>query len=154
MSLIEHLDELRSRIIVAAIAIGLAAVAGFFLAEPVHVRVARWVADYWTDGRVGLVVGATAPDELLRLRARVAGPAFLVPGVGAQGGDLETSVATASGAWAPGIVSVSRAVAEASSGADWQEAAGAAASALRLRMQEAVLHSTASAAHAADSGGS
>ena len=35
MSLIEHLDELRSRIIVAAIAIGLAAVAGFFLAEPV-----------------------------------------------------------------------------------------------------------------------
>ena len=35
MSLIEHLDELRSRIIVAAIAIGLAAVAGFFLAESV-----------------------------------------------------------------------------------------------------------------------
>lgn len=122
--------------------------------DPVHVRVARWVAERWSDGRVGLVVGATAPDELAHLRALVPGPAFLVPGVGAQGGDLAASVRAAAGTWAPGVVSVSRAIAEASSGGDWREAAASAARSLRDRMRDAVLHSTASAVHAADSGGS
>jgi orotidine-5'-phosphate decarboxylase len=122
--------------------------------DPVHLRVARWAADRWTDGRVGLVVGATAPDELVRLRQAVAGPAFLVPGVGAQGGDLSTAVATCAGAWAPGLVSISRAIAEASTGADWAAAAASAAGAFRDRMREAVLHSNASAAPAAPSGGS
>lgn len=122
--------------------------------EPIHVHVARWVAERWTDGRVGLVVGATAPGELTHLRAIVPGPGFLVPGVGAQGGDLAAAVSTCSGLWAPGVVSVSRAIAEASSGADWQAAASAAAGQLRGRMREAVLHSGTSAAHAANSGGS
>ena len=114
--------------------------------RPLHEAVARWVADRWPDDRVGLVVGATAPAELARLRAIVPGPAFLVPGVGAQGGDLAASVAACDGAWAPGLVSVSRGIASASRGADWREAAAAAAGILRSRMREAVLHSTASAA--------
>lgn len=122
--------------------------------EPLHVHVARWVAERWTDGRVGLVVGATAPGELARLRALVPGPGFLVPGVGAQGGDLAAAVASCSGAWAPGVVSVSRAIAQASAGPDWQAAASAAAGELRGRMREAVLHSATSAAHAARIGGS
>lgn len=122
--------------------------------EPIHVHVARWVAERWTDGRAGLVVGATAPGELPRLRALVPGPGFLVPGVGAQGGDLAAAVAACSGGWAPGVVSVSRAIAEASMGADWQAAASAAARELRGRMREAVLHSGTGAAHAAHSGGS
>jgi orotidine-5'-phosphate decarboxylase len=122
--------------------------------EPIHVHVARWVAERWTDGRAGLVVGATAPGELARLRAMVPGPGFLVPGVGAQGGDLAAAVAACSGAWAPGVVSVSRAIAEASSGPDWQAAASAAAGRLRGQMRDAVLHSGTSAAHAAHSGGS
>jgi orotidine-5'-phosphate decarboxylase len=123
--------------------------------EPVHLRVARWVAERWTDGRVGLVVGATAPDELARIRSQVPGPGFLVPGVGAQGGDLAASVHACSGTWAPGIVSVSRAIAEASGGPDWRDAAAAAAMSLRGLMGDAVLHSSASAAHAAaTSGGS
>ena len=122
--------------------------------EPVHLQVAKWVADRWTDGRVGLVVGATAPDELARVRSAVPGPGFLVPGVGAQGGDLAAAVRACSGTWAPGIVSVSRAIAEASVGPDWREAAAHAAEAFRVRMRDAVLHSTASAAHAANSGGS
>jgi orotidine-5'-phosphate decarboxylase len=113
---------------------------------PLHERVARWVADHWPGGRVGLVVGATAPQELERLRGAVPGPAFLVPGVGAQGGDLAASVAACEGTWAPGLVSVSRGIASASRGADWREAAAAAAGSLRNRMREAVLHSTASAA--------
>jgi orotidine-5'-phosphate decarboxylase len=122
--------------------------------EPVHAHVARWVAERWTDGRVGLVVGATAPGELTRLRTLVPGPGFLVPGIGAQGGDLDAAVSTCSGTWAPGIVSVSRGIAEASAASDWRDAAAAAAGSLRRRMAEAVLHSTASAAHAAPSGGS
>ncbi|MGZ8511844.1 MAG: orotidine-5'-phosphate decarboxylase [Candidatus Limnocylindria bacterium] len=109
--------------------------------EPLHATVARWVADTWQDGRVGLVVGATAPDELDRLRALVPGPAFLVPGVGAQGGDLHRAVRACHGALAPGLVSVSRGIAGASTGSDWREAAAAAAARLRGRMRELVLDS-------------
>jgi orotidine 5'-phosphate decarboxylase subfamily 2 len=101
-----------------------------------HERVARWAAGRWPGGRVGLVVGATRPDDLHRLRALVPGPGFLVPGVGAQGGELAAAVATCHGTDAPGVVSVSRGIAQASPGDDWQEAAGAAAAALRARMRE------------------
>jgi orotidine-5'-phosphate decarboxylase len=122
--------------------------------EPVHLHVARWAADRWPDGRVGLVVGATAADELERIRAAVPGPGFLVPGVGAQGGDLVAAARFADGASAPGLVSVSRGIAEASSGADWRAAAASAAGQLSGRLREAVLHSEAKSAHAADIGGS
>ena len=111
--------------------------------EPLHVKVARWVAATWRDGRVGLVVGATAPEELDRVRALVPGPAFLVPGVGAQGGDLDRAIRACHGAWAPGLISVSRGIAGASTGADWRTAAAAAAEQLRGRMRELVLDSEA-----------
>jgi orotidine-5'-phosphate decarboxylase len=114
--------------------------------EPVHLRVARWVAERWPGGRVGLVVGATAPDELGRLRAVVPGPGFLVPGVGAQGGDLAASVRACHGSWAPGLVSVSRGIAAAATGSSWAGGAAAAVSALRGRMREAVVDSEVSAA--------
>jgi orotidine-5'-phosphate decarboxylase len=57
-------------------------------AEPLYLRVARRVAAWAPGGTVGLVVGATAPIELAEIRAAVPGLAFLVPGVGAQGGEL------------------------------------------------------------------
>ena len=101
-----------------------------------HERVARWVAERWPGGRVGLVVGATRPQELRRLRELVPGPGFLVPGVGAQGGELDAAIACCHGTDAPGLVNLSRAIANASSGDDWQEAAGAAAAQLRARMFE------------------
>ncbi len=94
---------------------------------PLAEVVARWAADRWPDGRVGLVVGATEPDELRRLRAAVPGPSFLVPGVGAQGGDLSAAVACCDGTTAPGLVNISRAIAEAARGPDWQTAAANAA---------------------------
>ena len=122
--------------------------------RPLHRAVAEWVAERWRDGRVGLVVGATAPAELAALRHRVPGPGFLVPGVGAQGGDLAAAVRGCHGAWAPGVVSVSRAIAGASRGADWAAAAGAAAGALRGRMADAVLHSAFSPAPVTTNGGS
>lgn len=109
--------------------------------EPMFLRVARWAASTWNDGRVGLVVGATAPEELARVRNAVTGPAFLVPGVGAQGGELAASARACDGAWAPGVVSVSRGISGASRGNDWREAAARAARELRAQMGEAVLHS-------------
>ncbi|MEO8246761.1 MAG: orotidine-5'-phosphate decarboxylase [Chloroflexota bacterium] len=105
--------------------------------RPLHEAVAEWVATTWRDPRVGLVVGATAPAELTRLRALVPETPFLVPGVGAQGGDLAAAVRTCSGAHAPGIVNVSRAIAGASDGADWQAAARRAARDHLERMREA-----------------
>jgi len=116
--------------------------------EPVYVRVAQWVTERWTDGRVGLVVGATAPQELALVRSAAPGPGFLVPGVGAQGGDIDAAARHADGAWAPGLVNVSRGIAEASAGADWASAAAAAASVLGRRLADAVLHSQPSPAHA------
>jgi len=55
-------------------------------AEPLHARIARMAAGWGPGGTVGLVVGATAPDELRAIRGIAPGLAFLVPGVGVQGG--------------------------------------------------------------------
>jgi orotidine-5'-phosphate decarboxylase len=82
------------------------------------------------------VVGATAPGELAALRDAVAGPAFLVPGVGAQGGDLAAAVRACHGTQAPGLVNVSRGIAGASRGADWRSAAAGAARKLVEEMRE------------------
>jgi orotidine-5'-phosphate decarboxylase len=57
-------------------------------AEPLWARVARRARSWGPGGTVGLVVGATAPDELRAIRAIAPELALLIPGVGAQGGDL------------------------------------------------------------------
>ena len=93
-------------------------------AEPLYARVARRVATWGPGDTVGLVVGATAPAELVAIRALVPGLAFLVPGVGAQGGEvapvLASGPATASPAGGvPGgglLVNVSRGIARAALG--------------------------------------
>jgi orotidine-5'-phosphate decarboxylase len=95
--------------------------------QPLSTVVARWAADRWPDGRVGLVVGATDPGELRAIRDAVPSPGFLVPGVGAQGGDVAAAVASCDGTAAPGLVNVSRGIAEAATGDDWRGAAAAAA---------------------------
>lgn len=100
-------------------------------------EVAAWVAQTWPVPEVGLVVGATAPGELAALRAVVSAPGFLVPGLGAQGGELTAAVAACHGTMAPGIVNVSRGISAASTGPDWREAAAAAARRWRTMMAEA-----------------
>ena len=107
-------------------------------AEPLYARVARRATAWGPGGTVGLVVGATAPVELAEIRAIAPGLAFLVPGVGAQGGD-ETAVLAdgrATGAPAGGrpggglLVNVSRGIAgarPAEVGGDLAEAIAAAA---------------------------
>jgi orotidine-5'-phosphate decarboxylase len=62
-------------------------------AEALHLRVARRVATWGPGGTVGLVVGATAAAELAAVRAVVPGLPVLVPGLGAQGGDLDAVLA-------------------------------------------------------------
>lgn len=104
---------------------------------PLHEHVAAWAAARWTDGRVGLVVGATAPAELARVRRLVPALGFLVPGVGAQDGDLAAALDHCHGTLAPGLVSISRGIASASRGDGWRAAAAASAQSWLGRMQEA-----------------
>ena len=104
---------------------------------PLHEHVATWAASRWPDGRVGLVVGATAPAELARLRRLVPALGFLVPGVGAQDGDLAAALEHCHGTAAPGLVSISRGIAAASRGDGWRAAAAASAQSWLGRMQEA-----------------
>ena len=63
--------------------------------EPLYLRVARLAAGWAEPARIGLVVGATAPAELAEVRACVPGLPFLVPGLGAQGGDVAAVLAEA-----------------------------------------------------------
>lgn len=95
--------------------------------EPLYTRVAHLAVDAAQDrmGEVGFVVGATRPEVLAGLRAAHPTVPFLVPGVGAQGGDVaETLDANAGG---PILVNAGRSVLYASSGPDYADAAGQAA---------------------------
>ncbi len=61
--------------------------------KPLYQHVAQLVAEKWnTNGQCGLVVGATFPDELAKVRAVVGDMPLLVPGIGAQGGDVAATV--------------------------------------------------------------
>ncbi len=101
--------------------------------EPLYAHVARRAVEQWNQiGECGLVVGATFPDELRAVRAIVGDMPLLVPGVGAQGADIEATVAA--GATADGygmVVNSSRAILYASGGGDFAEAANYAAVATR-----------------------
>lgn len=70
-----------------------AAKEGYAPAEPLYLRVARNVRRHWNKGgNCCLVVGATYPDELRKVRDIVGAMPILIPGIGAQGGDLEKTV--------------------------------------------------------------
>jgi len=73
-------------------------------AEPLWARVARRAAAWGPGGTVGLVVGATAPGELQAIRGLAPGLPFLVPGVGAQGGEIEPVLAHGPAVGTPGLV--------------------------------------------------
>ena len=104
---------------------------------PLYEEVA-WLAVGWDGahaGTCGLVVGATYPEELARLREIAPDLPFLIPGVGAQGGSLEAAVAhgpTASGVGP--VINSSRGIIYASQGSGFAEAARAAAMTLRDRI--------------------
>jgi orotidine-5'-phosphate decarboxylase len=101
--------------------------------RPLYQHVAEKIAREWNgNGNCALVVGATWPEQLREVRAIVGDIPFLVPGVGAQGGDVEAVVANAKTAEGTGlVVSSSRAILYASNGDDFADAAAAAAKSLR-----------------------
>jgi len=97
-------------------------------------HVAKMVANDWNGQQnCMLVVGATYPEEAARVRALVGNDMwFLVPGIGAQGGDLESYMAAAQSSQGDGlIISSSRDIIFASSDADFAEAARAKTETLR-----------------------
>lgn len=102
-------------------------------ARPLYQHVAEKVAREWNGhGNCALVLGATWPEQLREVRAIVGDLPFLVPGVGAQGGDVEAVVTNARTTDGTGlIVSSSRAILYASNGGDYAQAAADAARALR-----------------------
>jgi orotidine-5'-phosphate decarboxylase len=58
--------------------------------QPLYLRVAETIAREWnTHGNCALVTGATWPEEIRQVRALVGNMPLLVPGIGAQGGDIE-----------------------------------------------------------------
>ena len=106
--------------------------------EKLYEHVARLAAGPWNrDGRLGLVVGATYPEELARVRELAPTMPLLIPGVGAQGGDAAATVRAGWRPDAPIIVSSSRAVLYAGSGEDFASRARAAAEATRAELQAA-----------------
>ena len=102
---------------------------------PLYQYVARLVANQWNaNGQCALVVGATYPHELAQVRAIVGSMPLLVPGVGAQGGDVAATVAA--GACPAGrgmMINSSRAIlfAQCEVGEDFAEAAARVAEATR-----------------------
>jgi orotidine-5'-phosphate decarboxylase len=100
----------------------------------VYLRVARAAVEWNTADNVLLVAGATYPDELRRIREVVGDMTLLVPGVGAQGGEVQAVLAAGLNSHRSGLViNASRSVLYASRGRDF--AAAARTSAITLRDQ-------------------
>jgi orotidine-5'-phosphate decarboxylase len=100
--------------------------------------VAQLTASRWNSrGNCALVVGATYPQELAQVRALTGEMPFLVPGVGAQGGDVAAAVRSGQTADGAGLmVSSSRAILYAARDATWIEAARSATRTLRDQINE------------------
>jgi orotidine-5'-phosphate decarboxylase len=92
-------------------------------------HLARLIAEEWnTSGQCALVVGATFPGEIARVREIVGEMPLLVPGVGAQGGDVEATVRAGRTATGRGLmINSSRAILYAGKGDDYADAARRAA---------------------------
>lgn len=101
--------------------------------KPLYLRVAETVARDWNaHGNCALVTGATWPEELGKVRAAVGEMPLLVPGIGAQGGDVAAVLRHGRTAAGTGLlISSSRAILYAGHGEDFAAAARAAASELR-----------------------
>ncbi|MEY4139385.1 MAG: orotidine-5-phosphate decarboxylase [Pseudomonadota bacterium] len=107
--------------------------------EPrLYEHIAQLAQGPWNlNGQLGLVVGATYPAEIERVRALAPTLPLLIPGVGAQGGD---ALATVKAGWrdnGPIIVNSSRAILYASNGADFVQAARQEALQTRAVLQAA-----------------
>jgi orotidine-5'-phosphate decarboxylase len=104
--------------------------------EPLYLVVARQVATSWNaNGNCALVVGATYPAELQRVRAVVGDMPILIPGIGAQGGEVAATVRAGrdSRGWGM-IINAARSIIFASRGNDFAQAARKATEQLRAEI--------------------
>ncbi len=114
--------------------------------RPLYMEVAARCNDWNVFGNVGLVVGATYPEELRQVRQQCPDLPILLPGIGAQGGDLRASVTNGLDSNGAGlIIASSRQVLYASKGADFAQRARDAALDLRDRINECRVEATAKA---------
>lgn len=102
--------------------------------EPLFLHLADMIRSW--DARhaatVGMVVGATWPEQLAAVRARCPKQPILLPGLGAQGGDIEAAVKAGTDVYGHTLLcSASRSIMYASNGSDFAEAANRAATDLR-----------------------
>ncbi|MEM7646611.1 MAG: orotidine-5'-phosphate decarboxylase, partial [Pseudomonadota bacterium] len=105
--------------------------------EPLYTFVADRALNAWnTHQNIGLVVGATAIKELRKIRSQFPEAWFLVPGVGAQGGDLQSVIEYGQRADGQGglIVNSARGILYAGSGDDFAVKAQEAAESLQYQM--------------------
>ncbi len=93
--------------------------------EPLYQVIARSVADTWNEnGNCAVVVGATYPQELATVRSIVGDMPILIPGIGAQGGEIEATVRAGKDSRSMGmIINSSRGIIFASGGPDFAHAA-------------------------------
>lgn len=109
--------------------------------EPLYLHIAKLAATQWNrSGQIGLVVGATFPEEISKVRTIVGEMPLLIPGIGAQGGDIEAAVKAGSIPGKPGtgmIINSSRAILYASTGNDFAQAARQVALATRDALRAA-----------------
>jgi orotidine-5'-phosphate decarboxylase len=109
--------------------------------ELLYQRVARLAGSQWNKtGQLGLVVGATFPEEIAKVREIVGEMPLLIPGIGAQGGDIPATVQAGKVLNAPGtgmIINSSRAILYASQDGNFADAARQAAIATRDALRKA-----------------
>jgi orotidine-5'-phosphate decarboxylase len=104
-------------------------------AVPLFERVAAKAQEWNTGGNIGLVIGATYPEELKRVRTLCPDMPLLIPGIGAQGGELALTVRYGTDARGErAIIASSRQVLYASAGTDFASAARKEAQRLRRQI--------------------
>lgn len=102
---------------------------------PLFERVAARAREWNTGGNIGLVVGATYPEQLKRVRTLCPDMPLLIPGIGAQGGELALTVRYGTDARGErAVIASSRQVLYASAGADFASAARREAQKLRQQI--------------------
>jgi len=108
--------------------------------DPLYLRVAQAAVDWNENDNLMLVAGATHPEELARIRERVGDMPLLVPGVGAQGGDLQAVLAKGCDSRGQGLVinSARGVIFAGEGGPDYDRGYAAAAGAAAATLQRAV----------------
>ncbi|MCY3895872.1 MAG: orotidine-5'-phosphate decarboxylase [Chloroflexi bacterium] len=106
--------------------------------EPVYARLARRLVEWNEFGNLGVVVGATRPDDVATVRELTPGMPILAPGVGAQGGALESTVRAGFGPAPEGVlVNAGRSALWASAGPDYAQAVRMKVEEMRSAIEEA-----------------